>query len=251
MPDRAVIGGGPRPARVIPIEGGTRANSGHSGTSSYSGPAGTTQAAEVGPDDLADVRRLCHTVSVDIDQLFVCTLDDLEQRTTATDEYEVLMSAALLRKLLLDQTRLTDQVNRRYRLNLRFRIGAVSPCEQLLYEDNPVFWAIEDALDPDCALAYVPYDATRDQFLARRVMRFSGSWLTVRDVVNQLANIEGAVHRGEAKDAWERALLEVARFYKHSGLPGAVNQLKLIGRITVRGLGPLRDAVTASAGQQG
>jgi hypothetical protein len=161
------------------------------------------------------------------------------------------MSAALLRKLLLDKERLTDQVNRRYRLDLRFRISAVSPYEQLLYEDNPVFWAIEDALDPDCALAYVPFDANRDEFLVRRVMRFSGNWLTVRDVINQLANIEGAVHRGKVREARERALQEVARFYSNSGLPGAVNQVKLIGRITVRGLSALRDAVTASAGQQG
>ncbi len=187
---------------------------------------------------------------MDADRLFLRTLEDLERRTTVTDEYEVLMSAALLRKLLLDKTRLTDQVNRRHRLDLRFRISAVSPYEQLLYEDNPVFWAIEDALDPDCALAYAPFDATRDQFLARRVMRFNGNWLTVRDVINQLANIEGAVHRGEARDARERALQEVAKFYKHSGLPGAVNQVKLIGRITVRSLGPLRNAVSASTGQQ-
>jgi hypothetical protein len=37
----------------------------------------------------------------------------------------------------------------------------------------------------------------------------------------------------------------MAKFYNHSGLPGAVNQVKLIGRITVRGLSPLRDAITA------
>lgn len=94
------------------------------------------------------------------------------------------------------------------------------------------------------------YDATRDQFLARRVMRFSGTWLTVRDVINQLANIEGAVHHSEARDAKERALQEVAMHYMNSGLPGAVNQIKLIGRITVRGLAPLRDAVHAGAGRQ-
>jgi hypothetical protein len=48
-------------------------------------------------------------------------------RTAATDEYEVLMSAALLRKLLLDKSRLIDQVNRIHRLDLRFRISGVSP----------------------------------------------------------------------------------------------------------------------------
>jgi hypothetical protein len=80
-------------------------------------------------------------------------------------------------------------------------------------------------------------------------MGFNGTWLTVRDVINQLANIEGAVHRGEARDARERALEAVTNFYRNSGLPGAVNQVKLIGRITVPGLGQLRDAVSASARQ--
>jgi hypothetical protein len=81
-------------------------------------------------------------------------------------------------------------------------------------------------------------------------MGFSGTWLTVRDVINQLANVEGAVHRGEARDAREQALQAVTNFYRNSGLPGAVNQVKLIGRITVRGLGPLRDAVSGGAGQR-
>jgi hypothetical protein len=81
-------------------------------------------------------------------------------------------------------------------------------------------------------------------------MRFDGNWITVRDVINQLANIEGAVHRDEANDARERALREMAKFYNHSGLPGAVNQVKLIGRITVRG--PTRSsAYLVSAGQPG
>jgi hypothetical protein len=141
---------------------------------------------------------------VDVDRLFAYTLSDLERRAAATDEYEVLMSAALLRKLILDQGRLMDQVNRSHRLDLRFRINSVSPLEQLLYDDNPMFWSIEDGLDPESPFAYAPFEATRDQFLARRVMRFGGSWITIRDVIDQLANIEGAVHSGKAKDERQR-----------------------------------------------
>ena len=63
---------------------------------------------------------------VDADWLFLYTLHDLERRTAATDEYEVLISPALLRKLLLDKERLMDQVNRGHRLDLRFRISAVA-----------------------------------------------------------------------------------------------------------------------------
>ncbi|MEV1290038.1 hypothetical protein [Micromonospora sp. NPDC049679] len=182
---------------------------------------------------------------MDVDRLFSYTLRDLERRTAATDEYDVLMSTALLRKLLLDQARLMDQVNRRYRLELRFRISGVSPLEESIWANNPMFWSIEDALDPESPFAYAPYDATRDQFLARRLMRFGGSWITVRDVIDQLANIEGAVHIGKAKHERHTALQAAGKFYSRDQLPGVVSQLRLIGRITVRGLRPLHDAVVA------
>lgn len=183
---------------------------------------------------------------MDIDRLFVRTLRDLEERTASTDEYTVLMSAALLRKLLLDESRLADQVNRNHRLKLRYRISGVSPYEKLVLEDRPTFWCIEDALDPDGPLAYAPYDATRDQFLARQVIFFAGKRITVRDVIDQLANIEGGVHSGSPKDDRQRALQAAAHFYNRSGLPGAVSQTRLIGRITVRGLRPLRDAIVSA-----
>ena len=182
---------------------------------------------------------------MDVNQLFVHTLRDLERRTAATDEYEVLLSAALLRKLLLDQDRLMDQVNRRYRLDLRFRISGVSPFEQQIWDSNPIFWALEDALDPESPLTYAPFDATRDQFLGRRVMHFSESWVTVRDVIDQLVNIEGAVHSSQPKKERHRVLQTAGRFYSRDGLPGVVSQLRLIGRITVRGLSPLHAAAGA------
>lgn len=183
---------------------------------------------------------------VDADRLFVHTLSDLEQRTAATDEYEVLLSAALLRKLLLDQPRLMDQVNHHYRLDLCFRISGVSPFEQQIWDNPPIFWALEDVLDPDSPLAYAPFDASRDQFLGRRIMRFSESWITIRDVIDQLANIEGAVHSGNPKKEQHKVLQAAGKFYSRDGLPGVVSQVRLIGRITVRGLSPLRDAVLAA-----
>jgi hypothetical protein len=183
---------------------------------------------------------------VDIDRLFVHTLSDLEERTASTDEYTVLMSAALLRKLLLDGSRLADQVNRTHRLNLRYRISDVSPYEKLVLEDSPTFWSIEDALDPDSPFAYAPYDAARDQFLARHIMYFDGSPITIRDIIDQLANIDGGVHSGSPKNDRQRALQAAAHFYSRSGLPGAVSQTRLIGRIVVLGLRPLHDAVVAA-----
>jgi Cys-tRNA synthase (O-phospho-L-seryl-tRNA:Cys-tRNA synthase) len=77
-------------------------------------------------------------------------------------------------------------------------------------------------------------------------MRFSENWITVRNVIDQLANIEGAVHSGEPKKDCHKVLQAAGRFYSRGGLPGVVSQIRVIGRITVRGLSPLRDAVVAA-----
>ncbi|WP_146060520.1 hypothetical protein [Amycolatopsis sp. CA-128772] len=183
---------------------------------------------------------------VDAKQLFIHTLQDLEERTQSTDEYTILMSAALLRKLLFDELRLIDQVNRTHKLKIRFRINGVSPIEQFNYDNPPVFYIIEDAFDPDSPFTFSPYDATLDQFANRRIMYSNANWITVRDAVNYFANIAGAVHHGPAKNVRQHALDAAAAFYGHQELPGALHQMKLIGRLTIEGLDPLRKAVLTS-----
>ena len=59
----------------------------------------------------------------DVEQLFLDTLRDLEQRVSAQDAYQILGISALIRKLLLDGYPLIDQVNRERRLKIWFEIG--------------------------------------------------------------------------------------------------------------------------------
>jgi hypothetical protein len=80
---------------------------------------------------------------VDRETLFLRTLDDLEARIRpGIDEYEVLLIAGLLRKLLLDDPPLIDQVNRERKLRLRFVINARPPVWQLAGSEPPVYWSI-------------------------------------------------------------------------------------------------------------
>ncbi len=186
---------------------------------------------------------------MDADDLFIRTLSDLERRTTVTDEYEALMSAGLLRKLLLDSTPLMDQVNLNHRLKVRFRINGESPLERVIHEDRPMYWLLGDAIDPDAFHPpgiQAPVDATRSQLFARHVMSVQGNWMTVRDLISQLANIEGAVHSGKPQNPREELLEQVSRLVFIGNLPAGVRQVQSIGRVVVRGLTPLRDAVIAA-----
>ena len=73
------------------------------------------------------------------DQLFLRTLEDLDRRTTVADEYEALLAAGLLRKLLLDEAPLVHQVNRYRRERIRFRINGETPLERTDPGGQPSF----------------------------------------------------------------------------------------------------------------
>jgi len=182
------------------------------------------------------------------DLLFLRTLEDLNRRTTVADEYEALLAAGLLRKLLLDEAPLLHQVNRYRRERIRFRINGETPLERIIFEDNPVWWAIGDAINPDAfrsAGMSAPMDATLDQFLARTVMFARGERLSVGDLIKQVAHIDGAVHKGKPANAREELLDEMSRFMFFRDLPVTVHHVQLIGKIVVRALNPLRDTILA------
>jgi hypothetical protein len=142
------------------------------------------------------------------DQLFLRTLEDLDRRTTAADEYEALLAAGLLRKLLLDETPLLHQVNRYRRERIRFRINGETPLERII-------------------------------LFAR------GERLSVADLIKQVAHIDGAVHKGKPNNPREELIDEMSRFMFFRNLPGTVAHVQLIGKITVRALAPLRDKILA------
>ena len=186
------------------------------------------------------------------DELFLRTLEDLDGRTTVADEYEALLAAGLLRKLLLDEAPLVHQVNRYRRERIRFRINGETPLERTILADNPVFWAIGDAIDPDAFAALpgisAPMDAKLDQFLARTVMFARGERLSVGDLIKQVAHIDGAVHKGKPTNAYEELIDEMSRFMFFRDLPATVHHVQLIGRIVVQALTPLRNAILADKG---
>jgi hypothetical protein len=91
------------------------------------------------------------------------------------------MTAAFLRKLLLDSPTLIDVVNRSHRLKILYVVNARLPVWKELGEEPPVAYAREDGFDPQTALAApVPVEVNRDTLLAQIVMVYRGQELTVR-----------------------------------------------------------------------
>lgn len=185
---------------------------------------------------------------MDVAQLFLHTVDDLRHKVESRSEYELFMTAALLRKLLLDERRLVDQVNREHRLKIRFRYNGPTPYDEHVLSLGPTVWTIGDGLecDPSMPSGLVnPIDGTRDQFLARSVLVVSGKHFDVAGVIGHVANVEGAVHKGKPKAEGQELLVELNQRLRFGGVPPLTQLLRSISNVTLDALDPLVKAASA------
>ena len=176
------------------------------------------------------------------DTLFLKTLEDLERKSTSNDVYEIFMSSALLRKLLLDENPLIHQVNKNRRLKITFIIND-RPLENL---PGLVLWSVQDGFDPETAHSSNPQEVPLDKMLKAPVMIIQGQVISTQDLIKFLSHVEGAVHAGNPSNKKEEVLHEAEKFLTIGGMPGGVRSLLAINRVVLKALKPLRDAIEKS-----
>ena len=177
------------------------------------------------------------------EQLFVSTIQDLDEKLRSTDEYEKLMIAGLLRKLLLDDSPLVNQVNRQIGLRIRFTIN---DCELSASELGLVLHSVAGILNPDPRLTNNPIEVTIAKLLAFPIIMYRGNTFTIKDIVKNAANVQGAIHAGMAKEEKDNSLKELTDLVSVGGLPFVFSLLHEIGVIVRVGLEPLVLAVRSS-----
>ncbi len=182
-----------------------------------------------------------------VESLFLSTLRDLEARIADPDEYNVLGSSALIRKLLIDDFPLVDQVNRQYRLKIVFEISESNPSIPGVPE--PTVWSVQDGLDPETSRPGKSRKiVNRDQLLATVLAVVNGKSYSLREIVLFEANVMGGVHAGSPKEEKEKVLQALNSTLAIGGYRASLRQLQAIGRVVLKGLEPLRVAVTSAHG---
>jgi hypothetical protein len=109
------------------------------------------------------------------ERLFVDVLDDLQAKIASQGAYEVLNASGLIRKLLLDDTPLVDQVNRKYRLKIMFEVAETGLPPGL---PEPLMYSVQDGIDPGVAIPpFIRRPVTRDQLLSCILAKIVGTAL--------------------------------------------------------------------------
>jgi hypothetical protein len=184
-----------------------------------------------------------------IDELFLLTLEDLEGRVPlGRGQYDALMSAALLRKLMLDDVPLIDAANRapRRRLKIRYEMEDIQPTPgYTVWTPNGMFYPGTSGHPNVVSLG-------RDAFLAHPILVVYGETITVRELVKFMANVQGAVHLSRASGAKDEALWDYmwgSRVTGPEGMySGGIHDLIAIGKIVLLAVADLRRVVETAAG---
>lgn len=173
----------------------------------------------------------------DTTKLFLETLKDIERRVVLNSTYEVLGISALIRKLLLDEFPLLDQINRKYKIKLSFEI---IPANDALIQKSE-YYISADLLDPATAPRCKKSEkVSRDQFLKTTVLSIRGKRYSIRDIILFEANIMGGVHAGSPKELKEQTLKKINSLYGIDGTRSSLLQLKAIARVILKALEPLK-----------
>lgn len=165
-------------------------------------------------------------------------MEDLKKRSNSHDEYEVMMIAALLRKLLMDSDPLMNQINRSLKLKIRFTINNISLTSK---PPIPIFESVEDGFDPETSPPFLINikDVTVDQLLKTDIIQYHGNRINVGELIHHMAHIEGAIHPGSPREEKEKSMKELVETIGIGGLPAGIRILKAITRVVLKGLSEL------------
>jgi hypothetical protein len=177
---------------------------------------------------------------MDANTLFLERCRQVEELTKSQAEIDLLDLSARLRQLLLDGNSLIHQVNKNHRLKLSFVVGTFrNPPDEYTKVAS-----LEDGLDPETRPSGSPSEQVNlDGFLGHKTLYLNGHGHSVRDIIKHASDAAGGVHRTDSPADQHRKIAEYSDGFGIGGLPAAIRQLQAIGRVTLRGIQPLIDAV--------
>jgi hypothetical protein len=109
---------------------------------------------------------------------------------------------------------------------------------------KPIAWAVEDGFDPEKCPPIVEFETVKlDRLLSAVVMVSGDHQHTIHDLIDHVSHIDGIIHAGAPSDDQERSLADLRQFMFIAGNPSGVRTIAAVGRVVLRALEPLRQAV--------
>lgn len=138
------------------------------------------------------------------EELFLYTVRDLRTKIRTNSTYSLIRACGLCRQLLLDSPSLVDQVNKPYKLSLKFHIKD--------HRNAPLSINYKGA----GSRTILPIGNSKfvglNEFLATRVLHSGKNEFTVKEIINTACHYYGGIHAGKP-DTKQSSLIWLNSFY--------------------------------------
>ena len=164
------------------------------------------------------------------EQIFIWDYEKLNYVYNNPSESNLVEASVCLRRLLLDRPRpLIHKVNDHYKIKLYF------------YVAKNIFDKLPPAFSPTFAFsnpsAYHPQLQNQKlnfrEFLSHKLIIANGESLSVKDIINYVANIAGGVHAGDPLTIKENAISQLSESVYISDIPFPSSVLKMIIKVVL------------------
>ena len=180
------------------------------------------------------------------EKLFVNTVLELEERFTKKTEYDLLKASGLIRQLLVDNNTLVDQVNKNYKLKIKFKVTKRFKFDNDNIDSNGTKWnslsAIMLFISPDKSSDFVEL-LSKDEFFKYQLLSHHETSFTVLDVIKICANKYGGVHIEDIEKGKSLELDRMSKLITFNGSKSVFHAIYGIIEVCLKALMPLKNTI--------
>lgn len=187
----------------------------------------------------------------DKEKLFVNSVIELEERFSKQTEYDVLKASGLIRQLLVDSNPLVAQVNRTYKLKIKFKVVKPYKFDSTNIDSDGTKWnslcSIMMFISPGKSSDFVEL-LSKDDFFKYKILTHHETEFTVLDVIKICANKYGGIHREDIKEGKSLELDRMSSLIKFNGSKSVFHAMHGIIEVCLDSLEPLKNAIITHSG---
>jgi hypothetical protein len=173
------------------------------------------------------------------EERFVIDIDSLREILRNPNTKNLLDASAILRRLLLDGHALMHKVAKGRDFKPRFVVPVYTPMPTSI--PKPDFWWTDPSMVQDRSTKNLGLDA----FLSEPLHLVDGANITVRQVIDYVANVGGGVHQGKPRDEKAELIHETSDQTIIMGHAYPLASIRGIAQVTFTALIPLYFRVRA------
>ncbi len=180
------------------------------------------------------------------EKIFVNTIDDLQLRFERKTEYDLLRASGLIRQLLIDANPLLDQVNKKLKIKIRFKVQKrINIFEDQIDSDGKVLPHMNGIIfiSPPKSSDFVEY-LNKSDFLKYELLSHFERKFTVLDVIKICANKYGGIHFDKIQDEKFLDLNKLNSSLKLNNSKSIYHALNGIIEVSLNTLLPLKNIIS-------